>query len=85
MNETHAETMMLGSYSEGKCILCSKDDRGPASKDRQIPECRQALLLNHRKAWLLVCYATSDIINSDHQLDLHNAEQTGERGNKKFK
>jgi len=82
MNERHAETMMLGSYSEGKYILFSKDDRGPASKDRQ---CRQAFLLNHRKAWLLVCYATSDIINSDHKLDLHNTEQTGERGNKKFK
>ncbi len=50
MNEIHAETMMLGSYSEEKCILCSKDDRGPPSKDSQIPKCRQAFLLNHRKA-----------------------------------
>lgn len=85
MNKRHAETMMLGSYSEEKCILCSKDDRGPASEDRQIPKCRQAFLLNHRKEWLPVCYTASDIINSDRQLDLHHTEQTGERGNKNFK
>jgi hypothetical protein len=85
MSERHAENMMLGSYREEKCILCSKDDRGSASKDRLIPKRRQAFLLNHRKARLLVCYTTSEIINSDHQLDLHNTEQSGERGNKKLK
>jgi hypothetical protein len=85
MNERHAKTMMLGSHREEKRILCSKDDRGSASKDRQIPKSRQAFLPNHRKAWLLVCNTTSDIIASDHHLDLHNTEQTGERGNKKIK
>lgn len=75
----------MGHTAKESASYAQRMTEDPNQKIEKYQNVGKHFLLNHRKASLLVCYATSDIINSDHQLDLHNTEQTGERGNKKFK